>query len=197
MHCIWQCARYHCISLYVYIYIYWRCNLLCCVNHKIMAVMWYEHHGISFFNPLIIWIPLTKGQYCIKHFHAMISCFSVVFVTECGIILYLPGPCFATCSENSGYFYCFHQKTNNCLSSRKTELKIGTGEQSCIFNALWPRQNGSHFTDDTFKIIFLYEKSFILSFTDIISKTTIEDWPALIQMIPSHQWGKPSELIKT
>ena len=59
-------------------------------------------------------------------------------------------------------------------------------------NTLWPRQNGRHFTDDTFKRIFLNENIWILIEISLkfVHKGPINNIPALVQMMA---WRRPGD----
>ena len=72
---------------------------------------------------------------------------------------------------------------------RSTQYKSQTGTLGC-FNSLRPRQNGGHFADDIFEIIFLNENVLIpikmsLKF---VPKSPINNIPALL---PIMAWRRP------
>ena len=72
---------------------------------------------------------------------------------------------------------------------RSTQYKSQTGTLGC-FNSLRPRQNGRHFADDIFEIIFLNENVLIpikmsLKF---VPKSPINNIPALFQIMA---WRRP------
>ena len=57
----------------------------------------------------------------------------------------------------------------------------------CQFNALWPRQDSHHFTEDIFKYIFLNKNVFIS--IKISLKDPINNVPALLQIMAWHRPG--------
>ena len=59
-------------------------------------------------------------------------------------------------------------------------------------NTLRPRQNGRHFTDDTFKCIFFNEnvEIFIKISQKLVHKGPINNIPALVQIMT---WGRPGD----
>ena len=61
-----------------------------------------------------------------------------------------------------------------------------------IFNTLRPRQNGSHFADNTFKCIFLNENVIISVKISLkfVPKGPINNIPALVQIMA---WRRPSD----
>ena len=60
------------------------------------------------------------------------------------------------------------------------------------FNSLRPRQNGRHFTDDTFKRFFQYENIWISIKTSLmfVPKGPINNIPALVQIMA---WRRPGD----
>ena len=60
----------------------------------------------------------------------------------------------------------------------------------CLFNTLRPRQKGSHFTDDVFKCIFLYENVWIQIWISLkfVPKGQINSIPALVEIMA---WRRP------
>ena len=68
----------------------------------------------------------------------------------------------------------------------------GRSMGSHVVNTLRPRQNGRHFTDGTFKCIFLYEIVWIpiwISLT-FVPKGQINNIPALVQIM---DWRRPGD----
>ena len=61
-----------------------------------------------------------------------------------------------------------------------------------MLNTLRPRQNGSHFTDDTFKCIFLNENAWISLKISLkfVPKVQINNIPALVQIMA---WRRPGD----
>ena len=59
----------------------------------------------------------------------------------------------------------------------------------CWFNTLWPEQNGCHFADDIFKLIFLHENCCIFIQVSLIffPKSPNKNKPALDRIMPWHQ----------
>ena len=66
------------------------------------------------------------------------------------------------------------------------------GRNPCSFNTLGPRQHGRHFTDDTFKRIFLNENLWISIKISLkfVPKCPIDNIPALLQIMA---WRRPGD----
>ena len=79
-----------------------------------------------------------------------------------------------------------HKMTLYTIHDLKSE-KILTA-----FNTLRPRQNGRHFTDDTFKYIFLNENVIISAKISLklVPKGPINNIPALVQRMA---WRRPGD----
>ena len=62
---------------------------------------------------------------------------------------------------------------------------------NCCVNTLWPRENGRHFADDTFKHIFLNEniRISIKISLKFVPKGPIDDIPALIPIMALRRPG--------
>ena len=60
-----------------------------------------------------------------------------------------------------------------------------------MFNTLWPRQNGRHFADNTFKRIFLKNVRISIKISlNFVQKSPINNKPALFQIMA---WRRPGD----
>ena len=73
-----------------------------------------------------------------------------------------------------------------------TSNKTGLMPVPFTLNTWWPKQNGLHFTDDTFKRIFLNEnvRISIKISLKFVSKGPINNIPALVQIMA---WRRPGD----
>ena len=69
--------------------------------------------------------------------------------------------------------------------------KVGSLVLVCLYNPLRLRQNGCHFADDIFNVVFLYENCYILiqiSLKCVAKGLVNKNW-ALVQIMAWHQTG--------
>ena len=89
-----------------------------------------------------------------------------------------------------------NETIENCIKSRSSkdqwvnEIHHFQWKVTFPVNTLWPRQNGSHFTDDIFKCIFLNENGWISNKISLkfVPKGPINNIPALVQIMA---WRRP------
>ena len=86
----------------------------------------------------------------------------------------------------------YQYRKSHCGGKMAARSSYFQNGNSCTVNTLRPRQNGRHFTDDTFKRIFVNENVRILIEISLkfVTKGPINNIPAMVQIM---SWRRPGD----
>ena len=142
----------------------------------------------------MIWSKLQwSGHYGFANIANILWCFKLPFTPLAWEVTWNMPNCLPM-------YFClkYHQRRGKILYLLTTEPKVGMSDKehqytfAYRFNTLRPRQNGRHFTDNSFKCIFVNENATIavkISLT-FVPKGPINNIPALVEKMA---WRRPGD----